>query len=796
MPYADPMLCPACRSALPAGAPVCPTCDLLVRHPVAVDLFRTLRRADLLLGELRMASSAFHDRPSPSPSPERSGVALASVPKILLGLGAFCLLVAAVIFMAVSWSALGVGGRTAVLGGLTLGAGAASLLLHRGGLRIAGESLVVVALGLLALDVLGAGAAGWLGGDGLTLITGLSVALVALVLSVLRLGGRPRLVAPQLIAGIALWVGYLGAADLTDHLAPVGHVFTLLALAIVLLARRMDLVPLQWSVAAAGAFAWLGAAVIAGSDAISQPDLRQLWVEGSGWSLLATSAVLLAPGLVLGRRDLLVGGASGAAMVATAVLSLPWVDAGVTTFGLVALGVTAAWVTALAFLPRSVKPVAVAPSATGGLILLVLALMTGAVAAARWAETTRVFDRRFDAALSGPEPVTEALLEIPSLLVALLVVALLTSDRDRLQARAWLPVAAITAGLGAAITLASYDVALALPVGTVLLTSLAAAIAAVLSRGSWCTALTAVAVLLAGGAALGALSSAILTSVAAGLGALLAVTLALAGRETGQRVMAGLAAPALVALGVTALVHVMGGEAAWVAVPVLVAVGVLALALPRTEVEAVAAASAVLVLPVSMSTTTDVGGLISLWLAAAGGLACASALIHPSRRSLAWAGGALLLLATWVRLLDLQISEPEPYTLPLAAALLAAGLWRLQRSEGAGTAETLLPGLLLATVPSLLWVLGDPVSLRALALGVACLVLAVVGAALRWSTPLLVGAGVGAVIVLLELGPYAGDFPKWAWIGLAGALLTIVGITWERRLVEVRTAVGLLGRLR
>lgn len=536
--------------------------------------------------------------------------------------------------------------------------------------------------------------------------------------------------------------------------------------------------------------------MIAGGDAISQPDLRQLWLEGSGWSLLVTSALLLAPGLVLGRRDLLMGGASGAATVATAALTLPCVDADVTTFGLVALGVTAAWVNALAFLPRSLRPVAVAPSATGGLILLVLSLMTGAVAAARWAETTQVFGRSFDVKLSGPEPVTEALLTVPSLLVALLVAALLAGDRERLQVGLWLPVAAITAGLGAAITLASYDVALALAVGAMLLTSLVAAVAAVLSRGSRCTALTAAAVLVAAAAALGALSSASLTSAAAGLGALLAVTLALVGREAGQRVAAGLAAPALVALGVTALVHVVGGEAAWVAVPVLVAVGVLALVLPRAEVEAVAAASAVLVLPVSMSAAADLGGLVSLWLAAAGALACASALIHPSRRGLMWAGGALLLLATWVRLLDLEITEPEPYTLPLAAALLAVGLRRMQRSEGAGTAETLLPGLLLGTVPSLLWILGDPVSLRALVLGAACLVLAVAGAALRWSAPLLVGAGVGAAIVLRELGPYAGDFPKWVWIGLAGALLTIVGITWERRLLEVRTAVGLLGRLR
>ena len=91
-------------------------------------------------------SAGLPSYPPPLAPPSTAGVSFASVPKILLGLGAFCLLVAAVIFLAVSWSTLGVGGRTAVLAGATLTAGAAALLLHRIGLRIAGESLVVVAL--------------------------------------------------------------------------------------------------------------------------------------------------------------------------------------------------------------------------------------------------------------------------------------------------------------------------------------------------------------------------------------------------------------------------------------------------------------------------------------------------------------------------------------------------------------------------------------------------------------------------------------------------------------------------
>lgn len=843
MRYADPSLCPDCRSALPAGVPVCPTCDLLVRHPLAVDLFRTLRRADALVGELRTASDLFHDRPvpaaatapaatrvsslggplvppsatpepkraapappppprspyptspyptSPTPAPERGGVAFASVPKILLGLGAFCLLVAAVIFLAVSWSALGVGGRTAVLGAFTLTAGASALLLHRTGLRIAGESLIVVALGMLALDVFGAGAAGWIGdgSDGtVSLAAGLTVAVASVLVSLLRIGGQPRLVAPQVIAGIGLTVAYVGAVDVTDHRLVAGHVLTLVAIGAVVVGRASGLVPLQWSVTAAGALAWFGSASVAATDALLDPDLHQLWAEGSGWSLLVTAAAMLVPGLVVRHQQLALAGASCAAMVVTVVLTLPSVDTDASTFGLVALGVTTAWVSGLAVLPRIARPVAIAPSAAGSVILAGLAVVTGAVAVARWADDVRPFTRSLDVVIGGPDPVTEPLLLVPSLLVPLAFVALVATDRSRAALLAWARVAGVVAGLGVAATLTSYDVQLAAPVAVLVLVAIG-------SAALRATGFSAVAVLVAGAAALAAVPSAPLAAVVAGTGAALALTLATLVRTPDSTVAGRLAAAPLLGLAVAALVQAAGGGAAWVAVPVLLAVGVLAVALPRPEVEVTAGVVALVALPGSLGVATDPGGLAALWLAVAGFVACASALVNESRRTAVWGGAALLLLASWVRLADLEVREPEAYTLPLAAALLALGGWRMQRSPAVGTAEALLPGLLLGTIPSLLWVLGDPVSLRALVLGGACLALTIAGAALRWSAPLLVGATVGAAIVVRELGPYAGDFPKWVWIGLAGALLTVVGITWERRLLEVRKAVGFLGRLR
>ena len=211
--------------------------------------------------------------------------------------------------------------------------------------------------------------------------------------------------------------------------------------------------------------------------------------------------------------------------------------------------------------------------------------------------------------------------------------------------------------------------------------------------------------------------------------------------------------------------------------------------------------SAVALLAVAADPTGSVTGSASVALAVhltlAGALVCASAALNPSRRSLAWPGGLLLAAATWVRLADLGVTDPEAYTLPTALALVAVGIVRLRRDPDAPTRSTLLPGLVLATLPSLLVVLADgPVSPRAAALGLGCLVLLLAGARVRWSAPVVVGGATGAVLVLAELAPYAAVVPQWLLLAAAGALLTAVGVTWEDRSTDARRAARYLVRLR
>ena len=215
--------------------------------------------------------------------------------------------------------------------------------------------------------------------------------------------------------------------------------------------------------------------------------------------------------------------------------------------------------------------------------------------------------------------------------------------------------------------------------------------------------------------------------------------------------------------------------------PVLVVVGALALARPRMLLEASAGLCALVAASASVGHAADQPTSLALHLTVAGALVTASSLLHADRRELGWLGGFLLAAATWVRLYDLGVDAPEAYTLPSAVALLAFGLHRLWRVPGASS-EVLVPGLALATVPSLLWVLAvDPLTPRALLLGLACLALVMAGTRLGWGAPIVVGAVVGGLVVLRELAPYAEATPRWVLIGLAGTVLTVVGVTWEQR---------------
>ena len=807
-PYADPTRCPDCRAALSPEPAECPHCDLPLRDPLAVSLFRTLQAADELLVRLRATAATTPSvAPAASAAPAapvatadaaavaRRGLSAASVPRILLGLGALCLLVAAVFFLAVAWSWLGVGGRTTVLVSLTLVTGALGTRLAARGLRLAGESLTAVSLGLLALDVVGADNAGWLGDLS---VPGLAVAIGgALLLAALALLLAPaRLVVPQVAAVLGLGVLVVGVTAQTTHDQVLAALAVLAFAGLALIGHRLRTGVLPWAATVGGAGWWATLTLDGFAAATEHASLTGLWVDGHGWAVLASAALLLLPAAALRSQPQLVATCgAGAAVLVTVVIALPALDEGTNVLTLASLAAVVLWTAVAAVTPTRW---ALVPAAPLGLAALPLTLVSGGLlvdATARVAALAAPFSRDATVRLPSQDAFAHPALLAPSLLALVLAFAVVRLG-PRLPAPTLASIGAATLAVGATATLALTPA----PLWTIVAAVVAAGAVAVtggLRRADRVgTAVAGAGALLLVLGTLAALPSAVLTTLVLVPLVAAAVAVERAGRFPFASVLGGVLLPAASAALLWSAAEVAGVDEAFRAVPILLAVGLLVIARPRLELESSAAVAAVVAALPAIDAASDEPTSLALHLTLAGALVTTSALVTPSRRPLGWLGALLLAVATWVRLADLGVEAPEAYTLPSAVALVLVGLWRLHRDPDASTMLALTPGLALATTPSLLWVLADPVSLRAALLGATCLALLLAGARLRWSSPLVVGAVVGGLMVLRELAPYAAVTPQWILIGAAGTLLTVVGVTWERRLRDVQLGLAYLGRLR
>lgn len=215
-------------------------------------------------------------------------------------------------------------------------------------------------------------------------------------------------------------------------------------------------------------------------------------------------------------------------------------------------------------------------------------------------------------------------------------------------------------------------------------------------------------------------------------------------------------------------------------------------------------------LPVEL--TGAVGALVAVGLAvpdapflalvlALCGVLAAGAAVRPERRPVAgYLAAALFVLAIWVRLAASEVSFPEAYTLPVTVPALVVGFLRRRKDPEASSWTAYGPGLAATLLPSLAVAWTDPDWQRPLLLGVAALVITLLGARYRLQALLLLGGAVLALDGLHELAPYvvqvAGALPRWLPPALAGLLLLVVGATYEQRLRDARRLKDALGRMR
>ncbi|WP_328528718.1 hypothetical protein OG984_24195 [Nocardioides sp. NBC_00368] len=463
MKYADPGRCPDCREAFEPGTSPCPHCGLPLENAVAQELYGTLLRADVLMTRLRSireeASRAARPTPPPAPAPlpvggpptappqiqpEPVAVPLAdpaasavaapapfpgapvprrapiTVPLILVGVGVLFLLVAGVIFLAVAWAAMGVGGRTTMLlvftALFTIGG---AVLMHLE-LRAGTEGVWTLALGLLALDIAGMKYAGWLGGAdwdrGFLVVVGVVVFLAGAAMSLVgaRTEKLDSVIGPQVAAAAGVLSALIGL-ELISDLIWFPLVAAVIALVVVIVASKTDLQALTIGAMVVMAGFWLMLIV----RGLADPALTgsELLRGGTLPLLLGAAAVLTIVALLFPLpKDAKVAMVGVSLLIAAYTFTQPALDDGAVTLTVVAVVVTLVAAGALMTLPRPWRwsAAALTPYAVGlGITVLILAISAAVrLAAVPWTESAF-------SPVTGPEPLLPGWLTLPAMLAIL-----------------------------------------------------------------------------------------------------------------------------------------------------------------------------------------------------------------------------------------------------------------------------------------------------------------------------------------------------------------------------------------
>lgn len=730
-----------------------------------------------------------------------------SVPLVIFALGGLCLLVAATVFVAVAWGQLGLTGRTLVMTGLTLLFVVAALVVTRRRLRGASETLWVIALAMLIIDLVAGHAAGFPGLGGLSArgtaeVTGVVIAVAGAAAS--AYAGR-RLQAPLVGGQVLAGFGLLAATAAGPWTAGHAGVATLLTIPVLLLlgagSRRADLQGVAGTAAGLAAVSWL---ILIGDGLGRAYASATVWyLHVFGWPLLAAAALAGAASFVRrleGHRvpESVRAGAAGACLVCVGLFALLGIHRPVPLLVGVCIAVVVLAGIAVAA-PRvwSIPAVSLAGVAAIGLLLLLVTAPLRLLVHSRADATLRLS--------AHLHPVHEFAAWVwPVVAVAVVLAAFaglryVPENERPFVRRALTGTAPTLVFLGVAALLVRTDPPAWLAALAYLVALLVALAASTRMREPATMAPAGVAVVIAAGSLLRvAIVSETLLAIT-----LTAIALLAAGTHLALRRWAGVAATYL---GVAALAGA-AALALWldeaheprgvVAVALAAYAGGCLLAaqfagkgsVTRRVVEVCAAAPGLVALLMSASPANA-----EVVLTVLGAACCLVAIWRTDREALRWAGSALLLTATLIRWIE-HVAFPELVTLPAAVVLLAAGSHRMRGDSKVSSYLALGPGLALALLPSLLIALAHPVSVRALALGVGGLVVMAVGVQQRWAAPFLAGAVTVALLAIRNLGPVIAGVPRWTSLGVVGVVLLVLGVTWEARARNLRTAARYLRSL-
>ncbi len=744
---------------------------------------------------------------SPLPAQRYRTLPALSTPVVLLGLGAVCLLVAAIVFVSVAWSDLSLAIRTLLLVAVTMLIGAAALVTVRRGLRGSAEALSTLFVLLLGLDVEAAhagglaGALSQVGADtfaaAVLLACGTACGMIALRLSL-------QLTGVQWCASIgAAWLAVLALDHLPGRVEYAGFLATLALLIAVFFVAQAALWRLAANLGVIAVITAVVAALFSLRRVAESDSLHALWGSGEavGWLICCVLAAVIAQVRLVPSEVRRI--AAGAAITGVTLLLLrPLQGAGLDVILPALASASAVFALALLLVRSGTWRAgsAFASVLTGCLAggLLLPAVATAALRAVMpslepW-QRVPAHRVRVDRILFAHQ--------IPSVTVACATAAVaavgcvLVTRRSPSAATA-----AVIVGSATAVGVLQQPLSLYTVVAMLGALTVVAVLAALRTHGALAGLVALAYGLVLMVASVGSAQTTLATTT------VLALTLSAVAAVTGGSARRNAAAGGGVVFASAAAaagLHLAGMSAGAIGVS-LTAIGAVVLLaaqlalLARHRVIRVGlelGALLPLLVGVVVAGRGDYALLLPVALTVAGASLAAAALLSSDRHAAALPGAVLLAAASWVRLAAQDVSVVEAYTLPSALVLCGLGLWRMQKTSASPSSWLLAPGLSLALLPSLLRTLPEPTSLRALLLGTAALFVLLAGARLRWLVPLLAGGAVTFVLAVLNIAPYAAALPRWLIFASVGAGLLALGVTWEHRLRDARNLSLALQRLR
>jgi hypothetical protein len=728
---------------------------------------------------------------------------------VLLSLGGLCVLVAAVVFVAVTWSLLGLTGRTLVLLAITTVLAVGAVVLTRKALRGAAETFWLVVAGTLTVDLLGARSAGLAGLDALDWRgTGALVGVILLCLGIgVGMWARGQVIARLYGAEAVAVAGALLVTSTNGWLATdpaVGAAIAVPVLVALFVLLRREIFVAAYGMGGLALASWLVLLGLGWDRALENAGLATWWSDFRGWPLLV--AALFAALVVHTPK---VPGPVRSVAAGMALLGLVLLASGPRTPGaetrdivigsgvLVVLGVLAA------VAPRAWALGAAALASIGVLGFAVVLAVIPWDALTGFEPDGSANLHRTIADHTAAASWAPGLLALAAASALVLLLRRIPSKVSVLARHCVVAVAPAVLALGALDVVLQVEPSLWIGV-------LAAAVATAVAAGAaWSVRGDAPAGRL-GSATTGYLGAITLWAAAsndllvavtsAAFAVVLGVVFALRERS-GSAVSAAVAGSLAALLGAWSVVA-WGGQlgadrdARAVALAGFAAlVGVLAAPVARRTLSRVTLESTAVVLALAAVGGVTDERTAAMVLTIVGSACCLVSVLNRDRAALGWVGAGVLGIATVLRV-AVDVQAPELYTLPAAALLLGAGVWRLRTDEEANSFLVLGKGLTLALVPSLLLALDEPVSLRGALVGAAGVLALAVGVRQRLGAPFVVGALTTAILALRHLLPYADAVPRWISLGGVGLVLLLVGITWESRRRDAETAGRYLTALR